>query len=363
MIFLLLFTRELFETKDNFPKIYIATNIFLLWFVFLAIMLSITHRPWNNIFNLSIIFINLSFVVFSINMYFKKHTTALLYLTGIIVYLFGTVMLALMAMGINEYSEISRHSLFLGSLIEIILFQAALMKRQRTIKEIKDKAQNELINLQHKTQQELELKVKDRTAQIEAYAKEKELLLKEVHHRVKNNFHSLISMLWIDDQNHNSTHNQKLINQLQAISSIHEKLYGSKDVNSINMKEYLEELIDNAIISSMKNIEVRKDIESIELNFEESIGMGIVVNELLTNAIKHNADSKNLILTIEFKKQNNKSILKFSDNGQGFDINNSRGFGLILIKEYISELQNATYNFNSNNGCHFYLEFKNENKV
>lgn len=160
-------------------------------------------------------------------------------------------------------------------------------------------------------------------------------------------------------KNSNGTEdNKKLINQLQAISSVHEKLYTKDNVSHIEIKPYLKELVDNNIISSNLDIDIDENIKEISLDFENTTSIGIIVNELITNAIKHNTDRDKLKLKISFYELNEKFILEFCDDGKGIDKINEDGFGIILIKQYISEMKNAEYYFKNNNGCNFYLEFE-----
>ena len=124
--------------------------------------------------------------------------------------------------------------------------------------------------------------------------KEKETLIKETHHRIKNNLQLIISLLNLqtlqtdDKQIHFHLNESK--NRIKSISLIHEKLHSSKSLSDVNIKEYLTELIQELVKTyntySVK-IDLNLEIESLEINSKTAISIGLIVNELCTNSLKY----------------------------------------------------------------------------
>jgi two-component sensor histidine kinase len=136
--------------------------------------------------------------------------------------------------------------------------------------------------------------------------KEKEILLKEIHHRIKNNLAMITSLLHLqlpdleDDRTREIFH--QLENQIESIGIIHEKLYKSDDLSTINLKEYITDLITSILDSfSMKNVNVKIDIQDISFNLDVALPLGLILNELTINAIKHSFRKKGKnILEVKF---------------------------------------------------------------
>jgi two-component sensor histidine kinase len=198
---------------------------------------------------------------------------------------------------------------------------------------------------------------------------EKEFLLKEIHHRVKNNLGIVSSLL---DLQSAEMHDPKVVeaihesqNRVYSMSMIHQKLYQGKNLSAIEMKDYFLELSDHILDSfGLKNrVEFGFDMEEIELDVDTAIPLGLIVNELITNALKHAfpKDSKGRI-ELYFRKTDDRTIrLEVADNGIGIHkiVENKEkrsGFGTKLIGLLIQQLD-AKMNRKSDNGTSVEIEF------
>lgn len=209
-----------------------------------------------------------------------------------------------------------------------------------------------------------------KNAQLEEQNLEKEFLLKEIHHRVKNNLGIVSSLLDLqsaemqDPKVVEAIHESQ--NRVYSMSMIHQKLYQGKNLSAIEMKEYFLELSDHILDSfGLKNrIEFNFDMEEIELDVDTAIPLGLIVNELVTNALKHAfpKDSKGRI-DLFFRKTNDNTIrLEVADNGVGIhEIVQKKekrgGFGIKLVSLLIQQLD-AKMNRISDNGTSVRIEFK-----
>ena len=199
---------------------------------------------------------------------------------------------------------------------------------------------------------------------------EKEFLLKEIHHRVKNNLGIVSSLL---DLQSAEMHDPKVVeaihesqNRVYSMSMIHQKLYQGKNLSAIEMKDYFLELSDHILDSfGLKNrVEFGFNMEEIELDVDTAIPLGLIVNELITNALKHAfpKDRKGRI-DLYFRKTGDRTIrLEVADNGIGIhkivqNKEKSSGFGTKLIGLLIQQLD-AKMVRKSDDGTSVEIEFK-----
>ena len=188
---------------------------------------------------------------------------------------------------------------------------------------------------------------------------EKEFLLKEIHHRVKNNLGIVSSLL---DLQADKIKDPKIIsaieesrNRVYSMSLIHQKLYQGKNLSSIGMKEYLVDLSEHILYSfgGKDRIEYKYDLENMELHVDSAIPIGLIVNELLTNSYKHAFpdDRKGIINIVCKHMSEDRILLEVSDNGIGlleFDKEDSQGsgFGTQLIDLLIQQLDGSIMTVN-----------------
>lgn len=175
--------------------------------------------------------------------------------------------------------------------------------------------------------------------------KEKEMLIKEIHHRVKNNLQLVVSLLNLQ-QKHLSDQTGKAIlhdcqNRIKSISFLHEKLYGSKDLGNVTAGDYFGSIVNNiqfSCLSNQKQITIVQRIDNVKIEIEKAISCGLIINELITNSYKHAFNGINIgiiHLLFKFDDKNNVIKIKVSDNGIGFPKNfsetsfNTLGFSLV----------------------------------
>ncbi len=186
--------------------------------------------------------------------------------------------------------------------------------------------------------------------QLMASLKEKEVLLKELHHRVKNNMQIISSMLklqldYITDpvalEFSRSSHNR-----VKTMALVHEKLYKSNNLARIDFAEYIRSLTVYLLgyyRINTNRISIKSDIQDILMDINTAIPCGLIINELFSNAIKHAfPDKRKGNIFISFRSEDEKNILIVQDNGIGFpsdiDIENPRSLGLQLLNALVQQL-------------------------
>ncbi len=199
--------------------------------------------------------------------------------------------------------------------------------------------------------------------------KEKEVLLKEVHHRVKNNLQVISSILNLQTSYVKDKETADLLkecqNRIKTMAYIHESLYQTKDFLHINFSEYIINLVKNLFYSydaNQQKIKTIFDVDTIFLNLDTSIPCGLIVNELVSNALKYafTNDSGGCVI-IKIKKIKDNTIeMTIADNGVGMpeniDYKNTETLGLQLVS-ILSEQINGTITLSRTKGTTFKINF------
>lgn len=211
-------------------------------------------------------------------------------------------------------------------------------------------------------------KKKQAENEIKSQLAEKEILLKEVHHRIKNNINSIESFLRLqaDDIDDSSAASviQDAVSRITGMRLIYEKLLIADNYSEISVKNYLEDLISSIIniFPDKNNIIIKHEIDDFIIDVKEIQSIGVILNELLTNVMKHAFNEKNSgRVHLNLKKHDNKVTLVINDNGVGlppdFDLNKNMGLGLMLVK-ILSEQMKGNFTIKNNNGTTSIVEFK-----
>jgi len=207
--------------------------------------------------------------------------------------------------------------------------------------------------------------------EIEERIHEKDTLLKEVHHRVKNNLQTVSSLLSLQSRGIKDEKVKNLIkssqNRVISMAMVHEMLYMRDDLSKIDYKSYVEELSEY-LVKSVKgadsNVKVNINIPQIELGIDTAIPLGLLINEALTNALKYGIKGNTQgEIHIELKKIADKDyVLNIGDNGVGFseDVNfkNTRSLGLKLIHNLARQLKGSIIRDFSKKGTNYIVNFK-----
>ncbi|WP_428235201.1 sensor histidine kinase [Gracilimonas sp.] len=209
---------------------------------------------------------------------------------------------------------------------------------------------------------------KKQDKQIKESLKEKEILLQEIHHRVKNNLAIISSLLELQKDNVSQEVEDLLSSsqsRIKSIAKVHEKLYESSTLSNIPLDTYIRELSDeikNAYTSGKKNIEIQLDVVPFEIDLDEAIPIGLILNELINNAFKHAfKDHKEGIIRISLEKSGEGMELVVENNGnsiaEDFDPDQSDSLGMTLIRVLIKRV-NGTLKIESGEWTRFIIQFE-----
>ncbi|MCX6683560.1 MAG: PAS domain S-box protein [Methanoregula sp.] len=202
--------------------------------------------------------------------------------------------------------------------------------------------------------------------QIRAALNEKMVLLQEIHHRVKNNLQIIISLLNLQTRQISDENVKKVLqesqNRIRVMALVHEKLYRSDDISQIILSEYIRNLITtllNFYSLDRRGIAVKVEMKDIPLNIDTAIPVGLIINELVTNSLKHAfPDGRKGEISLSVQKENRILNIIFKDDGvgipSGFDWRNAPSLGLRLIITLVEQL-NGTIELDRNNGTSFII--------
>ena len=205
--------------------------------------------------------------------------------------------------------------------------------------------------------------------QIKHSLHEKEMLLKEIHHRVKNNLMVISSLLnlqsrYIKDEASKNIFKESQ-NRARSMALIHELLYKSTDLKRINFGNYIKTIANELFrmyVTDQSIIKLNLDIEDVMVDINTAIPLGLIVNELISNSMKHAfPDGRSGIIDIIFKSDNGNYSLVVSDNGVGFsdekDFRDTDTLGLKIVNS-LTEQIDGTIRLDKINGTKFTIEFK-----
>jgi two-component sensor histidine kinase len=197
---------------------------------------------------------------------------------------------------------------------------------------------------------------------------EKEWLVKEIHHRVKNNFHIVMGLLGTQSVYLQGEEAKQAVREsqqrIQAMSLVHQKLYQSDNLSAINMADYIHELVDflKDSFHTGHTIQFNLQIDPVKLHVSHCVPLGLILNEAITNSLKHAfPDKKEGIINISLKRNlQDHFLLSIKDNGVGlpapFDSKNQASMGMKLMRGLSGDID-ATFQVNNNGGTEIVLDF------
>jgi two-component sensor histidine kinase len=207
-----------------------------------------------------------------------------------------------------------------------------------------------------------------KSTKLEEKNKENELLIKEIHHRVKNNFQTISSLIELQGKNIEDEKTLIRLNEgqsrIKSMSLIHQKLYQNDSISAIDFEEYSIQLTTQILnLYGLPKVKLTTQLNGLILDVDSAIPLGLILNELVTNSCKY-AFSENKIGTISmaiFTAKDGEYIFEYRDNGPGipseFDFKKTESLGLRLIQRLVKQLR-GTFNYRYENLSIFEIKFK-----
>ncbi len=202
---------------------------------------------------------------------------------------------------------------------------------------------------------------------LDASLKEKEILLSEIHHRVKNNLSIVSSLVELQK---NSVENiseedlKEIQDRIKSIALVHEKLYQTDTLADVDLADYIDDLIEmisTSFGSKSKIVEFRKDLDSVKVHITKAVPAGLIINELINNCYKYAfKESDSGLINVSLNVKGDYATIGIQDNGKGlpedFSINGGDSLGMTLVQALTSQLE-GELTFESDNGARFNVKF------
>ena len=311
---------------QQMPRLYFIYKLFIIISIIEILVLSSSY-----FYNLYIvIFTGALFIIFNlvsgIISYKKGHTQARLFIVGFSIVFVSYILIILNAIGLTSIMQDFQNILMFGTAFEALVLSLAFADKYIILQKEKEKVDARILKESTQRTAMVESEVLTKTQELNNTLEIKELLLKEVHHRVKNNLQITLSIIRLqNDEIEDKKVNEKftnLENRINAISKTYNMLLIKDNLEEIDMQEYIDSLltdIQEGINYTEQNIDVLTDIDA-KIPLRESVYIGLIINELITNAYKYAFDDNKGTITISLKQNKHDYILTIEDNGKGYSL-------------------------------------------
>ena len=236
---------------------------------------------------------------------------------------------------------------------------------RRLIKKLEDK----IVQLEQEIERRSQAEMKLRKA-----LHEKEVLLKELYHRTRNNMQVIIAMLRLYssklfDASWNEETIEDIISKIRTMALVHHKLYESQDLSHVNLRDYFEsmlQILNESHGEVLDTCEIKTELEEIQVLLDTAIPLGFIVNELITNACMHAfPDEKKGIIKISLSRNDmNQIVLSVQDNGIGlpedFDMQSSDNVGLSIVSTMVEKQLRGVIEYKTGTGLQWNITLDKE---
>ncbi|RZV19253.1 7TM diverse intracellular signaling domain-containing protein [Aliarcobacter butzleri] len=385
---LYIFNLETLKIIIELAALFVALPIYFLGFFTKSFLQTIKYPKLNKILNIFLIIIPLSIIFFLLTEEYDKYRTNLLMLFLIflmivtiyaslnknrqayfilfawLVFLSSGLLMTLSSMGIYNTLPFP-YLIEVSFVLEAVIFSIALANRITNLQKEKNEANQKLIIQQENETKRLSKEVDLRTKDLKVALGEKEVLLKELNHRVKNNMQTIVSLIRLQSDEIEDEKLKDILlttqNRIAAMGHLHELLYNQENINFIDVYEYFETLVDEVKSSYDESINIHLDIKT-KLKMEQAIYCGLMINELITNSFKYAFLNKKGNIYITLEKSNNILKLSVKDDGVGFDKDNTTfSLGLTLVNTLAINQLKGKMDIESKNGTSITISW-NENE-
>ena len=359
---LALFSKNFIQIKQ-YPIFNKILNTFLILVpVYLIIFLSTDSlNTYRNIFTMLFL---LFLIIVTIYSAYKRNRQSYFILFGWIVILIGSLLMYFSSVGLlNTYSYYP-YLVEISFVLEAVIFSIALADKINYLQYEKEEVHKKLLTQQENEKQRLEIKVKEKTADLEIALKEKGLLLKELNHRVKNNMQTILSLIRLQNDDIEDEKLQNVIltiqNRISAMSHLHELLYKEEDkISNVNAYEYFDLLVKEINFSYTNDINIIYNIKT-DLEIQQAVYCGLILNELITNSFKYAFPEGKGNINITLDKVDNTYILEIQDDGIGYKgERSSSSLGLILVDTLVKQQLKGKILIQSNQGVKVNIMWRN----
>ena len=348
----ILFTQEFLKIKQ-FKFLNKLFNISLYSVIILGIL---SYDNWILDTNTATFLILFGILIVYSGFYalYKGVQEAKYYVFGWSLLLMSFVLLTLESWGLyNVKNYPLTYLLEITLVIEALLFSIALAHKIKITNNQKNLSDAKLILFQEKEKERLNILVTEKTHELKHSLTEKEILYKELNHRVKNNFMMILSLLKLQISRSKLLETKESLkvteSRIKSIANLYEMLLLNTEEINIETTNYLERIYQNIALNFQKDVKINYDIQ-YEIELDSLIYVGLIFNELITNSFKYAFPNNKGEIWVMLKQKDNQIFLTIKDNGQGFKEKRKNSLGLTIVETLIKGQLLGTLNINSHDG-------------
>ena len=350
-IFFVVFAQEFLQLK-KFRRINLILKIYLFIIPITAVL------AYDNQFldtNILLLYISLSPILIYSGFYALKQgiKEAKYYLIGWTLVILSIIVVVFQFIAIFDIKTIFPYILEFAFVSESFLFSIALAHKIEIAKDEKLSSDMKLISFQNEEKVRLEELVSNKTKELTISIEEKELLYKELNHRIKNNFMMILSLLKLQIRR---TKNSETIasldvtkNRIESIANLYEMLLLNNNSINIDTHLYIKGICNNITMHFTKDVKIDYNIKH-NLDTDTLVYIGLIVNELITNSLKYAFNDNKGEINIQIRKEDRKIFLSITDNGKGFKDRRKNSLGLTIVEILVEGQLQGELNINSTNG-------------
>lgn len=317
------------------------------------------YNKYRNIIGI----LNLTYLLFiTIYATFKRNRQAYFILVGWCAIFIAVLFMFLSSTGVFSIYKYFPYLTEASLVFEAVVFSIALADRIKQLQIDKDIANQKLISNQESEKQRLSKLVEEKTIDLKIALDEKNLLLKELHHRVKNNMQIIVSLIRLQKDKIKNKQLKDILtttqNRISTMRHLHELLFKQNQISYLDTYEYFDMLVEEIKCSySHENIAIKIDIQA-ELQIEQAIYCGIMLNELITNSFKYAFDNGIGNINIILSKKDGLYTLLLSDDGVGYDKDTTiNSLGLTLVANLAVKQLRGSITTDSTDGVHVKIDW------
>ncbi len=357
-----LYSQSFLSTK-NYPRIN------KIYYIFIA--LAIIEIPF---FGTSLYYLpevglvtGLLFVFFNtfsgIYIYLDGNKQARLFALAWVMLVFAYSIIILDSLGLIAMMKDIPNLILYFTAIEALLLSLAFSDRYSLLREEKEDSDHKLLETLQAQKVLIDQEVEVKTQDLNLAVKKEKVLLKELHHRTKNNLQLILSLIRMQASHAEHYETKEQFNQLEsriaAISRTHEILYLKDDFESIDMQTYIETLCSQMQEGVLESLDFDLSITQVHMPIRESVYVGLIINELITNTIKYAKPEGSKKVEIVMHSEFGDYTLSVGDNGQGYcsDIKSPSGLGLSLVKTLVEDQLEGDIELNNKQGMSYLIKF------
>ena len=367
-ISLLLISAALFSISFLEIKHYPVLKKIYYLIIGIAVIEAVVFDPSNRYALLFAIAVSTIYIFFNlyagIYVYKKGLKQARLFILGVGMVSALYIVMLVDVLGIASLMRYFNTLLLFGTAIEAFILSLAFADRYMILQEEKREAERKVLyETQHRSEL-IEAEVEKKTKELNHTLETKDILMREIHHRVKNNLQLILSIIRLQNMKIDDKKSKEVLNDLSlrinAIANTYNMLLGNDNLEEVDMKTYIETLLEDISESyDRKNLDINifTDIDAT-MPIKKSIYVGLIINELVSNSYKHAFKKGYGSISIKLKETQKLYTLSFEDSGKGFEPSTQhKSLGLKLVRTLVEDQLDGSLKTITNEHTKFIIEF------